>query len=369
MEKLQVVFGSWKVRVTEPLLEADRRLRLFELPDQFTERAYSVLLSPELLRTLAPDAGTLFGPDIPLATVRQTETGPEVCHLLTRIDPHVAHLIRWGERAPASGDLLQDLCRAFDAKHLFLNNWECLYLKGLTDIELEQKYDIDQPFEYFTLCRQWWRELDDGLVEGFAPQLGDEIQYWSYDNHFCEIAPNAKGERGYVSIMQYGKRKNFWSEPRYTYKKKIFNEDSLERWERNFDNQLLENDPVEALTTFFGYPLRPLPQWRRSRLDLACEALDSGNLFMVNFDDCRIHGAPLPGGRLQQCEVEYLKSRSVPDRELIYRDLERLLAHVERFMRSQNLTFRRSNWSKLSFLRSYQAGAPRPHVADPVPSA
>jgi len=367
-----VAFGSWRIRFAEPLTADHRRLRLFALPDGIDIADHSVIedlaarIDPSTghaveadgtRRPLAPGAkvSNLFGPDIPLATVQKIERGYRIHHRLTRLDPAVVHLIRVGPPRDADQRLADALWSAFDADHLPLNNWECLYIKGLPDTELEQKFEIEQPFDYFRLCRAWWRRLDDGDVAGFRPQLGDEIQYWSYDNHFYDIADNERGDRGYVSIMQYCKRKTEWDAPMFTFKKKIFDADRRERWERNYDNQWVAGDPRTALEEFFGYPLKPLPQWRRTRFDLACEAVATGNLFMVNFDDCRVHGADPPAGRLQQCEVEYLKTRGTPSERLIYADFARLIEHVEAFMRSQGLAFRRSNYSKLSFLRDYVA--------------
>lgn len=379
MSEAFIVYGSWKIRHTEPLTGNERSLRLVPLPAGLDIATHSLhenlaaLVDPRAARRLDPD-GTeraepakalpnLFGDDIALAVVEKAKRGWVLHHRLTRIDPHLVHLIRVGKAQPLIGPLVDALQSAFDRDHLRLNNWECLYIKGLPDTELEQKFEIDQSYEYFTLCRAWWRRLDDREIPGFVPQLGDEIQYWSYDNHFFEIDANPNDDKGYVSIMQYCKRKNQWDDPMFTFKKKVFNEDKLERWERNYENQWLAKSPQEALTEFFGYPLKPLPQWRRTRLDLACEATASGNLFMVNFDDCRIHEASGPDGRLQQCEVEYLKTRGDPDPDLIYRDFETLLGHVETFMTEQGLTFRRCHYSKLTFLKDFASGRRRTALA------
>ncbi|MFM0288756.1 hypothetical protein [Paraburkholderia megapolitana] len=373
MSKYFVVYGDWKLRFAQPTSEQDRTLQLFDLPPDVCTDVHTILedLSP-MIETesgfeLSPAGkridrsgkiavSNLFGDLIPLAVVELTDDDRFVIHhRLTRLDPWVVHLIRVGMPIPVEGALWQALETAYDHDHLSLNNWECFYIKGLTDIELEQKFEIDQNFPYFTLCREWWARVDGRKIDGIVPQLGDEIQYWSYDNHFCEIAANPRGDSGYVSVMQYCKRKNAWNDALFTFKKKVFNEDALERWERNYENQWLRDNAKTALSAFFDYPLKSLPDWRRTRLDLACEVVETGNLFMVNFDDCRVHGHPHGAGRLQQCEIEYLKTRGQPDKAAIYRDLERITLEVEKFMTEMGLTFRRSNYSKLTFLRDYVA--------------
>ncbi|QGZ64594.1 hypothetical protein [Paraburkholderia acidisoli] len=371
MSKYFVAYGSWKLRFSQPTDEQDCALQLFDLPVQLRPEVHSILedissiidtttgfeLLPSgkrIARTGAIVIGNLFCDLIPLAVVELADDDRFVIHhRLTRVDPWIVHMIRVGMPINGEGSLSRALETAYDRDHLLLNNWECFYIKGLPDIELEQKFEIDQNFPYFTLCREWWARVDGRKMDGIVPQLGDEIQYWSYDNHFCEIAENPRGDAGYVSVMQYCKRKNAWHDPLFTFKKKVFNEDALERWERNYENQWLDEGAEAALSKFFDYPLKPLPDWRRTRLDLACEIVETGNLFMVNFDDCRVHGHPDGTGRLQQCEIEYLKTRGQPNEASIYRDFERITQEVEKFMSEMGLTFRRSNYSKLTFLRDH----------------
>jgi hypothetical protein len=247
------------------------------------------------------------------------------------------------------------LVEAFEQDHVQLNNFECLYIKGMPDTELEQKFNIRNSYHYYTLNRKWYQELAEGRVEGFAPQLGDEIQHWSYDNNLARILPNSKQVSGYVSIMYWSKKKTTaWDEPSVTLKKKLFHEDALERWERNYADQTVKGTPEETLAAFFDLPLKRMPDWRRTRLDIACDALETGNIFMVNFEDTRIKNVPSSEGRLQQCEIEYLKTRGEPDEELIREDFETLAQQVEKFMTRMGLVFERSNYSKLSFLEDYQ---------------
>ncbi|PUA41315.1 hypothetical protein C5U62_32595 [Pseudomonas protegens] len=376
-----VAYGNWKLRFAQPTLDdSERLLRLYRLPADLDASSHTLLEDlaaqidtnycieisadgAESVGSQPAKTSNLFGDEIPLAVVEHSSDKQyRIHHRLTRIDPWIVHLIRIGSPVfVPERTLWKTLAASFDKDHLQLNNWECFYIKGLPDTELEQKFHIEGNFPYFSVCKAWWERVDGRQIPGVVPQLGDEIQYWSYDNHFCEITENTKGDNGYVSVMQYCKRKSSWDDPLFTFKKKVFNEDALERWERNYENQWLQGDPVTALSEYFDYPLKRLPDWRRTRLDLACEITETGNLFMVNFEDCRVHGAhenATGNGRLQQCEIEYLKTRGTPDESLIYRDFERITQEVERFMDELGLKYQRTNYSKLTFLREYVAEQP-----------
>jgi hypothetical protein len=251
-----------------------------------------------------------------------------------------------------AGPLWKRIAQINEEQHLVLSNHECFYIKDEQDIELEQKLTLGISYPYLELCTRLYRALADGEAPGFRPQLGDEFQFWSYDNFFYEIQPNERREAGYVSVISYCKRKRAWNDPMFMFKKKIYAVDTLERWERNFENQWVEGDKGEALSSYFGYPIEPLPTWRRTRCDVAFES-DAGNIFMVNFDDCRVIDGAAGRGRLQQAEVEYLKTRGTPQRASIYADFERVVAFTERKLGEWGFQPERTHRSKLTFLKEY----------------
>lgn len=370
-----IIYGSWALRHNEPLAAEHTVLRLHRL-HHARPADHSLLLdlrgSDVPLATLSAANGlrwhenappvacaNLSARELPLAVVRIEGEQVTITHLLTRVERHTSHLIH--PHRPASSCLLVELAgalrEAFQANHLYLNNFECYYVKGMPDTELEQKFNIDGEYDYHLVNRQWFTALAEGRIEGFALQLGDELEHWSYDNDFCRIAPNPDGIAGYVSIMHWSrKRKASWDEPVVTYKKKLYQEDALERWERNYPEQVLAGCATEALGQFFELPMAPLPRWRRTRYDIACESLVTGNIFMVNLEDSRIENVAAPAGRLQQCEIEYLKTRGTPDEATIYADIELLSKKVEVFLREAGLTVERTNYSKLTFLEDYVRG-------------
>lgn len=372
MAELFIAFGDWTLRHNEPLAAQHASLSLRRAPPGVVEHHHSLLLD---LRAELPvygevtDGGLRRGPgteavacanlaahELPLAVVALEADRLRITHLLTRVEKHITHLIRAPHLVAASNaeHLIDSLREGFELNHLYLNNFECYYIKGMPDTELEQKFNITGDYDYHVLNRLWYEALDDRRIEGFAPQLGDEIQHWSYDNDFCRIQPNPQRMAGYVSIMHWSRvRKASWDDPVVTYKKKLYREDALERWERNYADQRIHGSPEESMASFFSLPLYPLPSWRRTRYDMACEAVETGNIFMINFEDSRVRNDSSPHGRLQQCEIEYLKTRCHPVEVLIYTDLARLTDEVESFMRGVGLRCERTNYSKLTFLEEY----------------
>jgi hypothetical protein len=373
MPNFCVVYGSWKLRHNEPLKSGEDTFRLHLVPTEASPSHHSLLLD---LRGASVPIGKIvngvsewFTPsvpaircqnlgshEIPLAAVKVSGETIEITHLLTRVEKQVSHLIKPPITIATctTATFEAALRAACEANHLYLNNFECFYIKGMPDTELEQKFNIVGEYDYHLLNRQWYAALADRRIPGFAPQLGDEIEHWAYDNDFCRIMPNIQQVAGYVSIMYWSrKRKLAWNEPVVTFKKKLYKEDALERWERNYAEQLVLATPEETMAQFFGLPLQRLPSWRRTRYDMACEAIDSGNIFMINFEDSRVRDDRTQAGRLQQCEIEYLKTRGTPDETKIYHDLNALSEQVEQFMRSIGLVSERTNYSKLTFLEDY----------------
>ena len=372
MTELFIVFGDWTIRHNEPLPEQRAVLSLRRAPEKVLAHHHSLLLD---LRAELPVFGeitaggltrsseaicipcvNLAAHELPLAVVALDGDMLHVTHLLTRVEKHITHLIKAPLPLVACRveSLIDTLRESFEVNHLYLNNFECYYIKGMPDTELEQKFNIKGEYDYHVLNRQWYEALSDGRIEGYFPQLGDEIQHWAYDNDFCRIQPNPDRVAGYVSIMHWSRvRKSSWDDPVVTYKKKLYDEDALERWERNYADQRVIGTPEEAMVSFFKLPLTSLPAWRRTRYDMACEAVETGNIFMINFEDSRVRNDYSQRGRLQQCEIEYLKTRGQPDERLIYADLEKLTDKVEAFMQGIGLICERSNYSKLTFLEEY----------------
>lgn len=364
-----IVLGSWKIRHDEPVTVAEKPLLFARLPQQQQVTDKSLLcdmreLTGEILD--GPNGQPVSGISlanldrdlIPLAVIAKTSAGWSLTHLVHRIEVWVTHFLsaEGMPQACSENTLFNLLCERFRQDYLFTNNFECYYEKGIPDTELEQKFNIQQNYNFYELNERFYAALADGLIANFRPHLGDEIEHWSYDNDFFEIAPNEQRMSGYVSVMHWSRKKKVrFDEPVVTFKKKLYQEDALERWERNYHFKRIETTPEQALSDFFNLPLRPLPTWRRVRLDIACEYMPTGDIYMLNFEDCRIKDVTAPAGRLQQCEIEYLKTRGKANEANIYLGFNALVKEVESFIDGQGLTFEKNHYSKLTFLKEFQA--------------
>lgn len=364
-----IVLGSWKIRHDEPVTADVEPLRFVELPQQDLVADKSLLCDLRELNGPVMDkpAGqpvadislsNLNREIIPLAVVSLTPEGWTLTHLVHRIEVWVTHFLALEElpQPVTEAGLFNHLCSLFHRNYLFTNNFECYYEKGIPDTELEQKFNIKEDYNFYELNERFYAALSDGKIANFRPHLGDEIEHWSYDNDFFEIAPNEKRVAGYVSVMHWSRKKKVrFDEPVVTFKKKLYQEDALERWERNYHFKRIETTAEDELTRFFELPLRELPGWRRVRLDIACEHLPTGDIYMLNFEDCRIKDVYAAAGRLQQCEIEYLKTRGKANEANIYLGFNALVKVVEDFIRGQGLSFEKNHYSKLTFLKEFQA--------------
>jgi hypothetical protein len=371
MSDLYIAFGSWKLRHNEPISADEQRLTLLPVVQPCDPAAQSILLrldsafdrragfdlSPSGEQTRLAAVADSQDTSIPLAVVARHELGFAFTHALFLLDREQAQLVRLPATYHVQTDapLWRQIYDFNESQHVFFSNHECYYIKSRETTELEQKFNFTTVYSYLQVIRELFAALDSGDFQGFRPKYTQEIQCWSYDNYFYDILPNASGDQGYVSMIHYCKKKDRWDDPMYMYKKKVYSQDSLERWERNYRNQRVDRDKQTMLEEFFGYPLQVLPTWRRSRCDIGVESVENGNIFMINVDDCQIHGMHPPDGRLQQCEIEYLMTRGVPDQASIYRDFWGLVEHVSAFLAQLGLEPIKTNYSKLTWLRDVVA--------------
>ena len=362
-----IVLGSWKIRHDEPVSKKEQALYFVELAanDDLTHQI--VLRNIDTLDAPLLDApggkivshltkANLSEHFIPLAIVSHEAEKTTISHLILRIETFVSQFYQI-DGLPLIIDfdnLFIELSALYHAHYLYLNNFECYYEKGIPDTELEQKFTIKENYNFYDFNERFYEALSSGNIKNFKPHLGDEIEHWSYDNNFFEIGENNKGMAGYVSVMHWSRKKKVkFDEPVVTFKKKLYKEDALERWERNYPFKTIETTGEKELTEFFDLPLNELPSWRRVRLDVACEYTPTGDIFMLNFEDCRIKDVDEPEGRLQQCEIEYLKTRGTADVDKIYKGFDALVKEVEYFITDEGLSYEKNHYSKLTFLKDY----------------
>ncbi|MCY3812364.1 MAG: hypothetical protein OXH15_11265 [Gammaproteobacteria bacterium] len=216
------------------------------------------------------------------------------------------------------------------------------YTKWRPDIELERKYTFPHVPDIWRLANMINREIVDGALPNFVPEVGMDFQVWDYESYIHEIA-DPKSERGYISFIPQ-------CDGLMTVKRKWFEEAAEERIERlsgNLDLRLDEADDFVARNVA-GVTGR-LPCFRRKRFDVNFESLDTGNIFGIYLDICRIPHQPHIV--FSQCEVEYCRTRSLLETDAIYPEYEQTNAFTVDFLRRHDVPYEQNLFSKLDFVR------------------
>jgi hypothetical protein len=268
-----------------------------------------------------------------------------------RLSHDDALFIRISPEPVARAGWVTDGIRLYAADPTFLGNHQCYYRKCLAGQEAEHKFTLTGEFDVWALTAEIYEELRRGSLPGFVMEYGDEFQRWDYENHLFEVlAPES--ERGYIAFIPT-------TDGRFTLKRKWYTDDALVRREhhergvvvpgRDFERYLAERLPVQV---------RRLPSFRRVRYDVNFESLHTGHVYGAFFDHCPLLDAPHIS--LSQCEVEYLRSRVAiaPDEQAVLPELAAVATWVERFLLDRGVTFERTHYSKLSFLRDAVARLP-----------
>ncbi len=87
------------------------------------------------------------------------------------------------------------------------------------------------------------------------------------------------------------------------------------------------------------------------RYDVNFESMRTGHVYGIFFDHCSLVQAPHIV--LNQCEIEYLRSRTrlEPDEPAVLQELEEITAWTQAFLDEMGVRYRLGYYSKLSFLK------------------
>lgn len=322
----------------------------------------SVLSWPALFARMLPgeQLQALLGRDsaIPVFLAVETPDGPGSIHLYGRLrfsdrDVLFVRLTSEPVQARISGPpaaWLREAAERHAARELFLNNHQCYYFRMFPGEELEYKYTFDKG-DIWTSTVRLYNELRDGALPGFIMEYGDEFQTWDYLNHLFEV-PGPPEEQGYISFIPL-------STGGYTIKRKWFGEDTMRRGEKHLREDGEITDFGGYIADRFGVTGVPLPPFRRVRYDVNFESLATGHIYGIFFD----HSMVLDGeGALRQCELEYLRTRSVlpVDEADVLRELDEIAEWLDGFLNRSGIATARGVYSKLSFLKDTvrTAGSP-----------
>ena len=195
-----------------------------------------------------------------------------------------------------------------------------------------------------------YERLRAGGLDGYLVEYRDEFQAWDYLNHLFEVAA-PEADRGYVSFIPA-------ADGSYLVKRKWYGQDALARRERITKGVSLSGSLERYVAEELRLNARRLPSFRRVRYDVNFESLATGHVYGVFFDRCWLRDRP--DVVLSQCELEYLRSRTVlpPDEAAVLVELDEIARWLERFLRAQGLPAERGFYSKLSFLRDTVASHP-----------
>lgn len=282
-------------------------------------------------------------------------TPEDALFIRTSSQPYV-HLIgsadlgRRLELAPARGSVwFEEAMNLHRANALFLNNHQAYYRKCFEGTEIEVKFDLQPPLDIWSLTVECYRRLRTGLMPGYIGEYRDEFQQWDYVSHMYEIIGPAE-EVGYISFIPT-------TDGRCTVKRKRFSQDQLCRSERMIKGVEVRGSYEDYLRQEPRLSWRRLPSYRRVRYDVNLESIRSGHVYGIFFDHCSLVDADDSFRCLNQCEVEYLRSRVAVDLRdgLVMEELQEIVTWTRDFLRSSEIRFVEGYYSKLSFLRECAA--------------
>jgi hypothetical protein len=233
---------------------------------------------------------------------------------------------------------------------LFLNNHQRYYRKCFPGKELEYKYTLSPPVDIWSTTVRLYQRLRQGALPGFLMEYRDEFQAWDYINHLYQVTAPEAG-RGYVSFIPTTDGKNL-------VKRKWFTHDTFNRRETHTYGVQPPNGFDDYLRTELGVSATRLPPFRRVRYDVNFESTRTGHVYGIFFDHVSL--LDRPDIMLSQCELEYLRSRTViePEEQDVLDEIADTALWLEAFLREQGMTDQRGYYSKMTFLLDTVAAHP-----------
>ena len=224
------------------------------------------------------------------------------------------------------------------------------------EYEIEVKFTVLDETQPWTVADALARAVQNRQLDGFIPDLGNEMQRWTYGQYTFEVLSPLE-RRGYIAFVTT-------HDGTFAVKFKFFDKDSLRRYERIVDDERLEpSDFRSYISAAIGdAELRELPYLTRTRFDVNVESAAAGHFYGLEMDE--VHSA---GQVMRQLEIEYHRSRACygVDAGTIEPELFRLADQVDALFTAWGIRSERGYLSKLSFLRGVaEAVFSEPGVAD-----
>jgi len=229
---------------------------------------------------------------------------------------------------------------------LFLNYNIYSLKKFNPDKEIEYKLNIAESTNIWNLAKQFYKEIDGGKLTHFTFGFTLPFKQAEFENHIFEVQ-EPLSEKGYISFIPCPNGD-------YIVKQKIYQNDSLERIERAKTNVLIETTFEDYLNEKYPHLIyNRLAPFTRIRYHIDLESLETGNIYSVVFDKSFIEKSDyIP---LLQCEVEYMRTRTIGDICSVMDELEQVYKFTKDFIFSLQIPYQETFYSKLSYLKDYES--------------
>jgi hypothetical protein len=203
---------------------------------------------------------------------------------------------------------------------------------------VERKFTFESPQNIWKHAYDLYDRIASNELIRFIPEFEDEFQVWDYESLLFQLSEN-KRSKGYIAFIPQ-------SDGKVTVKIKYFEADAETRREVLESNQKIHARTYESYAKRrTGLQPKYLCTFRRTRFDINIESIETGNIFSVLFDICRSLDSPIQP--LSQCEVEYVRSRSLRSGRYIS-EFERLCAFVSHFLAERGVITKQDKRSKLT---------------------
>jgi hypothetical protein len=296
----------------------------------------------------------------PLLCLRQEAGVTKVYHRI-EAGPAGALFTALGEQPSRDGSLA-DLVEAVASSRDWFTIARPAFNPGMTHtrwmmgLELERKFTIaslveggaDLKVNTWALHVALHDELKRGLWAGFVPEFNEEFHVWDYESEIFEVLAPAEAQ-GYIAFIPQ-------VDGRTTVKYKRFIADAELRAETIEGDRAISGQNFEGeAQRMSGGRVGRLPGFRRKRFDCDLESLQTGNAYGVFFDICRT--TDRNDGVLVQCEVEYLRTRSLAPIVAVEQEFGDVCELTADFLRRHHAAFEVGYYSKLSFTRDVARAA------------
>ena len=226
-----------------------------------------------------------------------------------------------------------------------LANQYSYFDKYEAEYEIEYKLNLPSKTNIWNLAQVFYDKLKNYQLEGYICQFQDEFNRWDFNNHLFEVT-YPKESIGYISFIEA-------VNDEFVFKQKIFNKDALKRAEFRIKGIKLESTMENYIKLNCpNLNFKKLQQFNRKRFDINLESLRTGNIFTIIFDYSTLINSP--DKILVQCEIEYLKSRTIKKPVKVLEELEEIFNYVKDELRLLKVPYKETFYSKLSFLKDME---------------